>query len=138
MGIWWPGWPPSSLHPLGYVSDSRGGRPGICGLSAMQVTSEISTNSRSRIRFTTFGFWGQDVAACACMCVQDFCKGMAASPSAPKTKTTSIVHVRLKAFVRGGGGGGGGGGIGGLLPVRVQLQWSKHFQPYTNPINPPI
>ena len=30
-----------SLHPLGYVSDSRGGRPGICGLSAMQVTSQI-------------------------------------------------------------------------------------------------
>ena len=44
---------------------------------------------------------------CACMCVQDFCKGMAASPSAPKTKTTFIVHVRLKAFVWGGGGGGG-------------------------------
>ena len=32
-----------------------GGRPGTCGMTSSMVTSDISTNSKSRILFTTFG-----------------------------------------------------------------------------------
>ena len=98
------------------VSDSGGGGGGggwtAWNLRVVRSAGDLRDLHKFQVEnslhHTTFGFWGQDAAACACMCVQDFCKGMAASPSAPKTKTTSIVHVRLKAFVRGGGGGGGG------------------------------
>ena len=32
-----------------------GGRPGTCGITSSMVTSDISTNSKSSIFFTTFG-----------------------------------------------------------------------------------